>query len=113
MFAKFYYSLFQNYYAIYKVFKKSGPGPKNGEQYGAPFIEEDWADVEFCDFTDDREIPAEKPNTDTIIEGETCEAALFTLDDLDKLMKQISDEAIPEFPEADSCAISLHQVSCF
>ncbi|XP_022158808.1 NAC domain-containing protein 17-like [Momordica charantia] len=100
----------QNYYAIYKVFKKSGPGPKNGEQYGAPFIEEDWADDEFCDFTDDREIPAEKPNTDTIIEGETCEAALFTLDDLDKLMKQISDEAIPEFPEADSCAISLHQV---
>ena len=26
-----------DYYVIYKVFKKSGPGPKNGEQYGAPF----------------------------------------------------------------------------
>ncbi|MCE3052314.1 hypothetical protein HAX54_052202 [Datura stramonium] len=34
----------QDYYALYKVFKKSGPGPKNGEQYGAPFREEDWAD---------------------------------------------------------------------
>ncbi|KAJ8561432.1 hypothetical protein K7X08_027622 [Anisodus acutangulus] len=33
-----------DYYALYKVFKKSGPGPKNGEQYGAPFREEDWAD---------------------------------------------------------------------
>ncbi|XP_074559474.1 NAC domain-containing protein 17-like isoform X2 [Curcuma longa] len=33
----------QDYYALYKVFKKSGPGPKNGEQYGAPFREE-WAD---------------------------------------------------------------------
>ncbi|PKI74553.1 hypothetical protein CRG98_004880, partial [Punica granatum] len=24
------------------IFQKSGPGPKNGEQYGAPFIEEEW-----------------------------------------------------------------------
>ncbi|MCL7041864.1 hypothetical protein MKW94_013181 [Papaver nudicaule] len=31
-------------YALYKVYKKSGPGPKNGEQYGAPFREEEWAD---------------------------------------------------------------------
>lgn len=29
-----------------KVFKKSGPGPKNGAQYGAPFKEEDWEDNE-------------------------------------------------------------------
>ncbi|XP_019154920.1 PREDICTED: NAC domain-containing protein 17-like [Ipomoea nil] len=36
----------QDYYALYKLFKKSGPGPKNGEQYGAPFNEEDWADDE-------------------------------------------------------------------
>ncbi|XP_060173197.1 NAC domain-containing protein 17-like [Lycium barbarum] len=34
------------YYALYKVFKKSGPGPKNGEQYGAPFREEDWAEAD-------------------------------------------------------------------
>lgn len=38
--------LCQDYYALYKVYKKSGPGPKNGEQYGAPFREEDWADEE-------------------------------------------------------------------
>ncbi|XP_059631508.1 NAC domain-containing protein 17-like isoform X1 [Cornus florida] len=36
----------QDYFALYKVFKKSGPGPKNGEEYGAPFKEEDWADDE-------------------------------------------------------------------
>ncbi|OVA09302.1 NAC domain [Macleaya cordata] len=34
----------QDCYALYKVYKKSGPGPKNGEQYGAPFREEEWAD---------------------------------------------------------------------
>ncbi|GMH31615.1 hypothetical protein Nepgr_033459 [Nepenthes gracilis] len=33
-----------DYYALYKVFRKSGLGPKNGEQYGAPFREEDWPD---------------------------------------------------------------------
>lgn len=27
-----------------RVFRKSGTGPKNGEQYGAPFDEEEWDD---------------------------------------------------------------------
>lgn len=43
----------QDYYALYKVFKKSGPGPKNGEQYGAPFREEEWADDENTNFVSD------------------------------------------------------------
>ncbi|XP_058073280.1 NAC domain-containing protein 17-like [Magnolia sinica] len=34
----------QDSYALYKVYQKSGPGPKNGEQYGAPFREEEWLD---------------------------------------------------------------------
>lgn len=38
-----------DYYALYKVYKKSGPGPKNGEQYGAPFKEEEWADDELLE----------------------------------------------------------------
>lgn len=29
-----------------RVFQKSGSGPKNGEQYGAPFMEEEWLDDE-------------------------------------------------------------------
>lgn len=29
-----------------RIFQKSGSGPKNGEQYGAPFIEEEWEDDE-------------------------------------------------------------------
>jgi len=28
-----------------KIFQKSGPGPKIGAQYGAPFNEEDWNDA--------------------------------------------------------------------
>lgn len=30
----------QEPYVLAKIFKKSGAGPKNGEQYGAPFVEE-------------------------------------------------------------------------
>ena len=25
-----------------RIFQKSGTGPKNGEQYGAPYLEEEW-----------------------------------------------------------------------
>ncbi|KAM0046376.1 putative transcription factor NAM family [Helianthus debilis subsp. tardiflorus] len=34
----------QDLYVLCKVFKKSGSGPKNGAQYGAPFNEEEWGD---------------------------------------------------------------------
>lgn len=33
-------------YVLCRVFQKSGLGPRNGEQYGAPFDEEEWADGE-------------------------------------------------------------------
>ncbi|CDY48632.1 BnaC06g08090D [Brassica napus] len=37
----------KEYYALYKLFKKSGAGPKNGEDYGAPFQEEEWVDDDY------------------------------------------------------------------
>eukprot|EP01018_Ginkgo_biloba_P031894 Gb_28016 [translate_table: standard] len=37
-------NVIQDSYALCRVFQKSGPGPKNGEQYGAPFREEDWSE---------------------------------------------------------------------
>lgn len=33
-------------FVLCRVFQKSGSGPKNGEQYGAPFVEEEWDDDE-------------------------------------------------------------------
>lgn len=33
-------------FVLCRIFQKSGSGPKNGEQYGAPFVEEDWDDDE-------------------------------------------------------------------
>ncbi|KAL5569468.1 hypothetical protein UlMin_026043 [Ulmus minor] len=37
-------------YVLCRIFEKSGTGPKNGEQYGAPFVEEEWED-------EDEEVP--------------------------------------------------------
>ncbi|KAI3716818.1 hypothetical protein L1987_67989 [Smallanthus sonchifolius] len=34
----------QDTYVLCRIFEKSGSGPKNGEQYGAPFNEEEWDD---------------------------------------------------------------------
>lgn len=34
--------MFQDACVLCKIFQKSGPGPKIGEQYGAPFNEDDW-----------------------------------------------------------------------
>ncbi|CAL5343284.1 unnamed protein product [Camellia sinensis] len=36
----------QDSFVLCRIFQKSGSGPKNGEQYGAPFIEEEWEDDE-------------------------------------------------------------------
>lgn len=38
------FSVEKDAYVLCRIFQKSGTGPKNGEQYGAPFIEEEWED---------------------------------------------------------------------
>lgn len=91
----------REYYALYKVFKKSGPGPKNGEQYGAPFREEDWADDDVevrC--VAEQEIPVKPANGNAPVENTktvNCEP-LSLFDDLEELMSQIADEPIPNQP---------------
>lgn len=36
----------QDAYVLCKIFQKSGLGPQNGAQYGAPFNEDEWCDIE-------------------------------------------------------------------
>ncbi|XP_008787444.2 NAC domain-containing protein 53 [Phoenix dactylifera] len=36
----------QDAYVVCRIFKKSGPGPQNGAQYGAPFNEEEWEETD-------------------------------------------------------------------
>lgn len=40
---------------VCKIFQKSGSGPKNGEQYGAPFVEEEWEEEDGMTFVPDQD----------------------------------------------------------
>ncbi|KAK4489920.1 hypothetical protein RD792_000568 [Penstemon davidsonii] len=80
----------QDYYALYKVYKKSGPGPKNGEQYGAPFKEDDWEDEVPIELTNPvRPATATLPTDNTI---KTIKKSLVI--NLEEIMNKIADEAV-------------------
>ncbi|KAL1111747.1 hypothetical protein V6Z11_D02G081600 [Gossypium hirsutum] len=71
----------KDYYALYKLYKKSGPGPKNGEQYGAPFKEEAWDDEEYSSNPLDSITPVKPPNEvipdDNVVSAEDTQSTLL------------------------------------
>lgn len=76
----------QDYYVLNKVFKKSGPGPKNGEQYGAPFREEDWVD-------DDEVVIHNTPKKGgDLVPYVTENPCGSPVEDLDEIFRQIVSE---------------------
>lgn len=81
----------QDYYALYKVFKKSGPGPKNGEQYGAPFREEDWVDDECLNpkVSVQQESPRRQENS-----AKHINVVPASDDALEELLNRIADEPV-------------------
>ncbi|KAL3621456.1 hypothetical protein CASFOL_036368 [Castilleja foliolosa] len=87
----------KDYYALYKLFKKSGLGPKNGEEYGAPFREEDWDDdgLEVKGHVEE-ENPVQKDlNEVALVEnpGKVSSQLQSTLeDDLDEILKGMTDD---------------------
>ncbi|KAL7127823.1 hypothetical protein ABFS83_14G276800 [Erythranthe nasuta] len=83
----------KEYYALYKVFKKSGPGPKNGEQYGAPFREEDWVD-------DDEPVKPAKEVVPIENNAKPVDCQNHSLfDDLERFLNQVADdEPVPSQP---------------
>ncbi|KNA23050.1 hypothetical protein SOVF_028340 [Spinacia oleracea] len=50
-------------FVLCRVFQKSGTGPKNGEQYGAPLVEEEWEDNSLGDVVP-TEVSFEDPYVD-------------------------------------------------
>ncbi|XP_010461083.1 PREDICTED: NAC domain-containing protein 13 [Camelina sativa] len=86
-------------YVLYKIYKKSGSGPKNGEQYGAPFIEEEWVEE-----GDDVDEPVDVPGNQLIVSAGVDNNNLWAkgisqseLDDndIEELMRQVSDQPGP------------------
>lgn len=95
----------KDYYALYKVYKKSGPGPKNGEQYGAPFNEEEWADDDIVDFNDNKSDQV-APND---VAGEDSALQPLPDDEIGDIIREILDDELvlepqhlngyPDFPQ--------------
>lgn len=104
----------QDYYALYKVYKKSGPGPKNGEQYGAPFKEEDWAEDECVH----ESIPAESEAltkqakeiapVDSI--GVNSHVNSSADDDIEEFMRRMADGPAFSQPQIFNYSYALPQV---
>ncbi|KAB2092987.1 hypothetical protein ERO13_A02G061700v2 [Gossypium hirsutum] len=100
----------KDYYALYKLYKKSGPGPKNGEQYGAPFKEEAWDDEEYSSNPLDTITPVKPPNE--VIPVDNVKANVQSespLNDIEEFMRQFADEPVPPQPQAYHSHV-LHQV---
>lgn len=62
-----------------RIFQKSGPGPKNGEQYGAPLIEEEWEDDEFA------MVPKDECVEELPVSDDTCPDAYLDENDLEQV----------------------------
>lgn len=95
----------QDSFAVYKVYEKSGPGPRNGEQYGAPFREEEWADEEPVDDTvtgpDDIEsAPLAPPSLDVVATAQSKgDGSDLPMDELEMLLMQAqNDQGIDSQP---------------
>lgn len=87
----------QDSYALYKLFMKSGPGPKNGEQYGAPFREEEWGDGaaedSFIDQNDGEDMSTANLTSSSIpatFNEEDWDA--FPVSELEDLLRNLSQE---------------------
>ncbi|XP_021300070.1 NAC domain-containing protein 17-like isoform X2 [Herrania umbratica] len=92
----------KDYYALYKVYKKSGPGPKNGEQYGAPFKEEEWAEEEYVSnpvTVTPVKLPNEAIPDDNVKANGQVQSAL---NDIEEFMRQLADEPALPLPQAQS-----------
>lgn len=104
----------KDYYALYKVYKKSGPGPKNGEQYGAPFKEEDWAEDECVH----ESIPAESEAltkqakeiapVDSI--GVNSHVNSSADDDIEEFMRRMADGPAFSQPQIFNYSYALPQI---
>ncbi|KAI4352795.1 hypothetical protein L6164_007014 [Bauhinia variegata] len=98
----------QDYYALYKVYKKSGLGPKNGEQYGAPFKEEEWADDDFveCNITstDEEDLTRQPDAVVTSLDTVTVNA------NKEIMRKILYDDPVPDQLQVPGCPPALSQV---
>uniref|UniRef100_A0A7N0RG51 NAC domain-containing protein n=1 Tax=Kalanchoe fedtschenkoi TaxID=63787 RepID=A0A7N0RG51_KALFE len=92
-------------FVVCKIFQKSGPGPKNGEQHAAPFIEEEWEDEEEVLVT------GEQAQAEALI----ADGAYIETDDLDQFNKSLALRNTlntPHYRSRDTCKIWMTDLYC-
>ncbi|KAL3523519.1 hypothetical protein ACH5RR_016353 [Cinchona calisaya] len=68
----------QDAFVLCRVFQKSGSGPKNGEQYGAPFVEEEWEEDELEMVPEEEAAEEVEVDDDAYLDGLDLEQILAT-----------------------------------
>ncbi|KAG7550043.1 NAC domain [Arabidopsis thaliana x Arabidopsis arenosa] len=93
----------QDTYVVCVLFKKDGPGPRNGAQYGAPFREEDWSDEE-----QRTDLPSTSNPTNLLEPSKETTLALTAPDDpiKDCFGGILSESCVSDFLPATSNTIS-------
>ncbi|KAL8144324.1 hypothetical protein V2J09_017356 [Rumex salicifolius] len=103
----------QDYYALYKLYKKSGAGPKNGEQYGAPFREEEWADDKVPEVSNyvgpDNHVKQSNDVASTELHSYEPQVQC-TWDDIEEFLNQFVDDPAPEGPDIGDHGCARPQV---
>ncbi|KAL1814086.1 hypothetical protein ACET3Z_024151 [Daucus carota] len=102
----------QDYYVLYKVYKKSGPGPKNGEEYGAPFKEEEWADVECVSFSGllDQQNITKGADASCIDSTRSSKLPQDQGDDIGEFLNRIVDETVFDIPPLNVYSYTFDQI---
>uniref|UniRef100_A0A7N0UET1 NAC domain-containing protein n=1 Tax=Kalanchoe fedtschenkoi TaxID=63787 RepID=A0A7N0UET1_KALFE len=88
----------QDAFVLCRIFQKSGSGPKNGEQYGAPFEEEEWDDDEVAT------VPGEQLTNEVVVFDNPYPEVGDVNTDADELVQNnydISPSAPPPFDYCD------------
>ncbi|XP_073023164.1 NAC domain-containing protein 17-like isoform X1 [Primulina eburnea] len=102
----------QDYYALYKLYKKSGPGPKNGEQYGAPFREEDWVEDDLdVHYQIDGDNSMKRPSDTVLVDDPktvNCQPC-SPLDELEEILNQVANDSVLVPPHSADFGFSLDQ----
>ncbi|XP_073143649.1 NAC domain-containing protein 17-like [Henckelia pumila] len=103
----------QDYYALYKLYKKSGPGPKNGEQYGAPFREEDWDDDDLdVHYQINGDNSMKRANNTVLVDDPKtviCQPR-SPPDELEEILNQVANDSVLVPPHLADFGFSLDQL---
>ncbi|KAL5229637.1 hypothetical protein ABZP36_028413 [Zizania latifolia] len=95
----------QDSFVVCRIFQKAGPGPQNGAQYGAPFVEEEWEEE---DEEDVGLLPVERDNSgDREVPG-SMDKGYLQMSDLVQNLGDQNENGTLAFPVSDTSNNSNH-----